>query len=45
MPATTTVRFLSNDDFPEEANDQAARDLTDARVAADRAVRWPRPCR
>jgi NADPH2:quinone reductase len=30
-----TVRFLSNDDFTDEANDQAARDLTAALVAGD----------
>jgi len=34
-----TVRFLSNDDFPEEANHQAARDLTDALSARD--LRYP----
>jgi NADPH2:quinone reductase len=34
-----TVRFLSNDDFPEEANEQAARDLTGALVAGD--LRYP----
>jgi NADPH2:quinone reductase len=30
-----TVRFLSNDDFTDEANDQAARDLTAALQAGD----------
>jgi NADPH2:quinone reductase len=30
-----TVRFLSNDDFPETANQEAARDLTAALVAGD----------
>jgi NADPH2:quinone reductase len=30
-----TVRFLSNDDFPEAANREAARDLTAALVAGD----------
>jgi NADPH:quinone reductase len=30
-----TVRFLSNDDFPEPANEQAARDLTAALLAGD----------
>ncbi|RKN14560.1 NADPH:quinone reductase [Micromonospora musae] len=30
-----TVRFLSNDDFPEEANEAAARALTEALVAGD----------
>ncbi|MGI5501377.1 NADPH:quinone reductase [Lentzea sp. CA-135723] len=32
-----TVQHLSNDDFPEEANDQAARDLTAALAAGDLA--------
>ncbi|MFD4675705.1 NADPH:quinone reductase [Lentzea sp. NPDC058450] len=30
-----TVQYLSNDDFPEEANDQAAQDLTAALAAGD----------
>ena len=30
-----TIRFLSNDDFPEPANEHAARDLTAALVAGD----------
>ena len=30
-----TVQFLSNDDFPEPANEAAATDLTDALVAGD----------
>ena len=30
-----TVRFLSNDDFPDDANRQAAQDLTAALVAGD----------
>jgi NADPH:quinone reductase len=30
-----TVRFLSNDDFPEEAHQHAARDLTEALVAVE----------
>ncbi|WP_394621391.1 NADPH:quinone reductase [Lentzea sp. JNUCC 0626] len=30
-----TVQYLSNDDFPEEANDHAARDLTAALAAGD----------
>ncbi|MCY1137253.1 NADPH:quinone reductase [Actinoplanes sp. Pm04-4] len=34
-----TVRFLSNDDFPEDANDLAARDLTPALAAGD--LRYP----
>ena len=34
-----TVRFLSNDDFPEEANQQAAAELTAALVAGD--LRYP----
>ncbi|MCO8276737.1 NADPH:quinone reductase [Actinoplanes sp. TRM 88003] len=34
-----TVRFLSNDDFPEAANDLAARDLTAALTAGD--LRYP----
>ncbi|MEV6306463.1 NADPH:quinone reductase [Actinoplanes sp. NPDC051861] len=34
-----TVRFLSNDDFPEDANVAAARGLTDALVAGD--LRYP----
>ncbi|MFI6072149.1 hypothetical protein ACIA5C_11220 [Actinoplanes sp. NPDC051343] len=34
-----TVRFLSNDDFPEAANQDAARDLTEALVAGD--LRYP----
>jgi NADPH2:quinone reductase len=34
-----TVRFLSNDDFPEQANRDAARDLTAALVAGD--LRYP----
>lgn len=34
-----TVRFLSNDDFPEEANQQAAADLTAALVSGD--LRYP----
>jgi len=34
-----TVRFLSNDDFPAAANEQAARDLTDALSAGD--LRYP----
>jgi NADPH2:quinone reductase len=34
-----TVRFLSNDDFPEPANEAAATDLTAALVAGD--LRYP----
>lgn len=34
-----TVRFLSNDDFPEEANQHAARDLTAA--LADGTLHYP----
>ncbi|GLY53061.1 NADPH:quinone reductase [Lentzea sp. NBRC 102530] len=34
-----TVQHLSNDDFPEEANDHAARDLTAALAAGD--LRYP----
>ncbi|WP_435204302.1 NADPH:quinone reductase [Micromonospora sp. bgisy143] len=34
-----TVRFLSNDDFPESANEAAATDLTAALVAGD--LRYP----
>jgi NADPH:quinone reductase len=34
-----TVRFLSNDDFPSDANDLAARDLTAALAAGD--LRYP----
>jgi NADPH2:quinone reductase len=34
-----TVRFLSNDDFPEEANQAAAADLTEALAAGD--LRYP----
>jgi len=34
-----TVRFLSNDDFPEEANEAAAVDLTAALAAGD--LRYP----
>ena len=34
-----TVQFLSNDDFPEQANEDAARDLTAALVAGD--LRYP----
>jgi len=34
-----TVRFLSNDDFPEKANEAAAKDLTAALVAGD--LRYP----
>jgi NADPH:quinone reductase len=40
-----TVQFLSNDDFPESANEQAARDLTAALTADDLyypiAARYP----
>ncbi|MEV4538749.1 NADPH:quinone reductase [Asanoa sp. NPDC049518] len=34
-----TVRFLSNDDFPEKANEAAAKDLTAALAAGD--LRYP----
>jgi NADPH2:quinone reductase len=34
-----TVRFLSNDDFPEQANEEAAADLTGALLAGD--LRYP----
>ena len=34
-----TVRFLSNDDFPEDANQGAAAELTDALAAGD--LRYP----
>lgn len=34
-----TVQFLSNDDFPEQANEDAARDLTAALTAGD--LRYP----
>jgi NADPH:quinone reductase len=34
-----TIQFLSNDDFPEQANDSAARDLTAALAAGD--LRYP----
>lgn len=34
-----TVQFLSNDDFPEQANEDAARDLTAALAAGD--LRYP----
>jgi NADPH2:quinone reductase len=34
-----TIRFLSNDDFPESANEAAATELTTALVAGD--LRYP----
>jgi NADPH:quinone reductase len=34
-----TIQFLSNDDFPEQANEDAARDLTAALAAGD--LRYP----